>query len=137
MEQLLNIENQMDTIRFVIADDNKINQYIIHFMLKGRYINFNFAENGEEAILALNADLGKPTVLLLDLNMPDMDGFEVLEMLAKDPQKYGNVKTICISAMHFDNSKEQGCLGLCDYYLEKPVDKTQLLEKVASCFAGN
>lgn len=137
MEQLLNIENQMDTIRFVIADDNKINQYIIHFMLKGRYINFNFAENGEEAILALNADLGKPTVLLLDLNMPDMDGFEVLEMLAKDPQKYGNVKTICISAMHLDNSKEQGCLGLCDYYLEKPVDKTQLLEKVASCFAGN
>ncbi len=31
MEQPLNIENQMDTIRFVIADDNKINQYIIHF----------------------------------------------------------------------------------------------------------
>ena len=137
MEQLLNIENQMDTIRFVIADDNKINQYIIHFMLKGRYINFNFAENGEEAISAINADLEKRTILLLDLNMPDMDGFEVLELLAKDPKKYGNVKTICISAMHFDNSKEEGCLELCDYYLEKPVDKTQLLEKVASCFTAN
>lgn len=137
MVQLLNIENQVDTIRFVIADDNKINQYIIHFMLKGRYLNFNFAENGEEAISAINADLEKKTILLLDLNMPDMDGYEVLELLAKDPNKYGNVKTICISAMHFDNSKEQGCLELCDYYLEKPVDKTQLLEKVASCFTIN
>lgn len=137
MVQLLNIENQVDTIRFVIADDNKINQYIIHFMLKGRYLNFSFAENGEEAISAINADLEKKTILLLDLNMPDMDGYEVLELLAKDPNKYGNVKTICISAMHFDNSKEQGCLELCDYYLEKPVDKTQLLEKVASCFTIN
>lgn len=137
MEQLLNIENQMDTIRFVIADDNKINQYIIHFMLKGRYINFNFAENGEEAISTINEDLEKRTILLLDLNMPDMDGFEVLELLAKDPKKYGKVKTICISAMHFDNSKDEGCLELCDYYLEKPVDKTQLLEKVASCFTAN
>lgn len=137
MVQLLNIENQVDTIRFVIADDNKINQYIIHFMLKGRYLNFNFAENGEEAISAINADLEKKTILLLDLNMPDMDGYEVLELLAKDPNKYCNVKTICISAMHFDNSKEQGCLELCDYYLEKPVDKTQLLEKVASCFTIN
>lgn len=137
MEQLLNTENQMDTIRFVIADDNKINQYIIHFMLKGRYINFNFAENGEEAISAINADLEKQTILLLDLNMPDMDGYEVLEFLAKNPEKYGKVKTICISAMHFDNSNEEGCLELCDYYLEKPVDKTQLLEKVQSCIAGN
>ena len=137
MEQLLNIENQMDTIRFVIADDNKINQYIIHFMLKGRFINFNFAENGEEAILAIDADLEKQTILLLDLNMPDMNGFEVLEVLAKDPIKYGKVKTICISAMHFDNSNDKACLELCDHYLEKPVDKTQLLEKVQSCIVGN
>ncbi|HQR94804.1 MAG TPA: response regulator [Sediminibacterium sp.] len=137
MEQLLNIENQMDTIRFVIADDNKINQYIIHFMLKGRYINFNFAENGEEAITALDADLEKQTILLLDLNMPDMDGYEVLELLAKNPKKYGKVKTICISAMHLDNTKEHGSIELCDYYLEKPVDKTQLLEKVESCIVGN
>lgn len=137
MEQLLNIENQMDTIRFVIADDNKINQYIIHFILKDRYINFHFAMNGEEAISVINEKLGKRTILLLDLNMPDMDGFEVLELLAKDPKKYGNVKTICISAMHLDNSTKEDSLKLCDYYLEKPVDKTQLLEKVASCISGN
>ncbi len=67
----------MDTLRFVIADGNKINQYIIHFMLKDRFVNFHFAENGEEAILAIDADL------------------------------------------------------------EKPIDKTRLLEKVQSCMVGN
>lgn len=137
MEQLLNTDNQNDNVRFVIADDNKINQYIIHFMLKPRFINFNFAENGEDAIKALDADLEKLNILLLDLNMPDMDGFEVLDFLSKHPEKYSSVKTICISAMHFDHSKEQVCLGLCDYYLEKPVDKKQLLDIVLNCIASN
>jgi CheY-like chemotaxis protein len=131
MEQLLDIDNQIDNVRFVVADDNKINQFIIHFMLKDCYLNFIL--NGEEAILAIHADQKKQTILLLDLNMTDMDGSEFMQLLAKDPVKYGKVKTSCISAMHKDNTDEEACLRLCDYYLGKPVDKNQLLEKVQSC----
>ena len=125
-------------IQVAVADDHSLLRQALAKLINS-FENFSVlfeANNGNE----IKAKLGKhiiPDIVLLDVNMPDMDGFEVLELLAKDPKKYGNVKTICISAMHFDNSKEEGCLELCDYYLEKPVDKTQLLEKVASCFTAN
>lgn len=84
-------------------------------------VNINFAKNGKEGVAALHD--GKGDLLLLDLNMPVMDGYEVLEHIQKDQLE---VKVIVISGdiqpEAHTRVKELGALA----FIEKPVDKQQL-----------
>ena len=69
----------------LIADDIEINQDALEVVLEDDY-NLLFAENGKEALDVMYSHKDELSMLLLDLNMPVMNGFEVMEHLNRDEQ---------------------------------------------------
>lgn len=117
----------------LIAEDNSINRFVLTSMLKGLNKRIVEVENGREALDALEELKGAATVLLLDLNMPVMDGYGVISKMAQDADGYRNVRTMVISGTFYSDFLERGLGEHINAYLEKPVVKEQLMHKLREC----
>jgi two-component system alkaline phosphatase synthesis response regulator PhoP len=85
------------------------------------------AANGWEAIHAIRAN--RPDIILLDLMLPDLDGFGVCEILRRDPQT-ATIPIVIVSAWSSPDSRHLGLeLGALDY-LTKPFSPQELVERV-------
>lgn len=85
------------------------------------------AANGWEAIHAIRAN--RPDIILLDLMLPDLDGFGVCEILRRDPQT-ATIPIVIVSAWSSPDSRNLGLeLGALDY-LTKPFSPQELVERV-------
>jgi len=112
----------------LVVDDNENNRFTLTRRLKREgYVNISEAVNGKEA---LNHIMEKPVdLVLLDLMMPIMDGFEVLEFLRKD-EKFNTLPVIMISADESMENVVRGIeLGAVDY-LAKPFNPSLLRARV-------
>lgn len=83
--------------------------------------------NGEQALADVQAD--PPDLLLLDVNMPGLDGFEVASMLKADPAT-ATIPIIMVSAQEGRGSRLIGLESGAEDYLAKPVDPAELLAKI-------
>ena len=101
----------------VVDDDDAVRDVITEVLRSNKY-TVVCAENGESALRALRG--GRPGVMLLDLTMPVMSGWELLEYL-KEHDDAGNPSIVVISATTAPGAYE---------HLPKPVDPDLLLEAV-------
>jgi len=102
----------------LIVDDMEANQKILAASLKKLY-NIEYASNGEEALKRLFEDI-TPDLILLDIEMPDMNGFEVLEKLKNSPRTK-NIPIIFVTGHDDIKKEEHGLLiGAVDY-ITKPI----------------
>ncbi|WP_010519645.1 chemotaxis protein CheB [Croceivirga radicis] len=113
--------------KILVADDNRINRHYLKTLLKRTNLLVDYAENGEEAVSMFRQ---KPDydIVLMDIRMPVMDGFEAKEEIVKiNP----NAKVIAQTAHAMSNDREQ-CLskGFVDY-IAKPLGKEDLFEVIA------
>jgi len=113
--------------RALVIEDNADNMKLITFILeKNGYVTIR-AENGKTGIeLTLEE---KPDFILLDIQLPDMDGLEVLKEIRKS-EIDGEIPIIAITsyAMSGDRARliEAGCNG----YLEKPIDPVTVMNQI-------
>jgi len=85
------------------------------------------ATSGEEAVdVALRK---QPDIIIMDIQLPDVDGFEVIGRLKKNPA-FGNIPIIAITAYAMKGDKERIIEAGCDAYLSKPIDTRELPGKV-------
>lgn len=117
----------------LIAEDNSINRFVLTSMLKDLNKRIVQVENGREALDALEELKQTATVLLLDLNMPVLDGYGVIRKMAQDTEAYKHVKTMVISGTFYSDFLEKGLGEHICAYLEKPVVKEQLIHKLREC----
>jgi phosphoserine phosphatase RsbU/P len=116
--------------RILVVDDNDDNRYTLtlYLDLEG-YTNIDAAQNGEEAIARLQADTFD--IVLLDLQMPKVDGFQVLAWLKEQP-RLRDLPVIMISALNELNSVVRCIeLGAVDY-LFKPFNPVLLRARLAA-----
>ncbi len=130
------IKNNVDCINYtnsflqktiLLVEDNAMNQMLLESMLTPTGATLLFANNGAEAIQF--CDTALPDVLLMDVQMPVMDGIEATKMLRK---KFGNSIPIVAMTAHVLPNEKQKCLDAgMNYYISKPIDQAILLQHIA------
>ena len=119
--------NESASNSILIVDDNPFNLQLLGKLLKGYNYEIEFAMNGEAALEWLNTL--KFDLILLDINMPGMNGFEVCSKIRSNPM-FNNMPVIFLSAETERDSILKGFeLGAQDY-LAKPFDSRELLVRV-------
>jgi putative two-component system response regulator len=111
----------------LVVDDSPANIHLLSGILKSRY-KVKAATNGEKALQIARKD-PPPDMILLDVMMPEMDGYEVCRRLKADPQTSG-IPIIFVSG-HIDEEERKKGPGLgAVAYLIKPIDPPALLHQI-------
>jgi CheY-like chemotaxis protein len=111
----------------LIVDDASDNLILLSQLLKEDY-RIKLAQNGQKALDICCSD-APPDLVLLDIMMPDMDGFEVAKRMREHPSSE-TIPVIFVTAMTGDDARERGLdLGAVDY-ITKPIDPNQLKLRV-------
>lgn len=117
-----------ETQKVLIADDDGINRQVLATLLKPEYVVL-LAKTGEQAIERAQRHL--PDLLMLDVMLPDMDGYEVLRRLRADPAT-AHIEVIFITGMGRLEDEARGLkLGAADY-ITKPFNTTVVMARVAT-----
>lgn len=110
----------------LIVDDVTINLRYIAEILKDNY-SLSMAKSGEQALKILNKTA--VNLILLDVKMPVMDGFDVLRELSAD-KKYKDIPVILLTADNNDSTQDKGLsLGAADY-IRKPFVPEEIIERI-------
>ncbi|MEH6434517.1 diguanylate cyclase [Massilia sp. DD77] len=119
--------NVVETQKVLVADDDAINREVLGDLLKPEYTVL-LAKNGAQTLE--RAARHAPDLILLDVMMPDMDGYEVLRQLRADPQTE-HIAVIFISGLDRPEDEANGLkMGASDYIV-KPFNPTVVMARVA------
>lgn len=113
----------MSTKLLICDDSNMARKQLARSLPDGWDVDISFAANGVEGVAAIKA--GKGDVLLLDLNMPEMDGYQVLEAILK--QDLPTLTIVVSGDIQPEAHKRVTSLGALDF-IKKPVNKEKLTE---------
>ncbi len=117
------------TARILVVDDVPSNVKLLEARLLAEYFDVATAMGGEEA-LAICAR-GNIDVIVLDVMMPDLDGFEVCRRLKADP-KTQHIPVVLVTALDKTSDRIRGLEAGADDFLSKPVNELQLISRVRS-----
>ena len=120
--------NKSESPLILAVDDDQINLRLVEKMLSAKDYNVITSTSGEDALLTLKKT--KPDLILLDVMMPEMDGYEVCSKL-KENEKTSFIPVIFVTALGEEQDKAKAfAVGAADY-LVKPIARDNLLEAVA------
>ena len=117
------------TARILVVDDVPANVKLLEVRLLAEYFEVLTAFNGADAIEA--CENGKVDVVLLDVMMPEMDGFEVCRRLKADPATQ-HIPVVMVTALDQIADRVRGLEAGADDFLTKPVNDLQLMTRVKS-----
>lgn len=124
--------NRFSDIKILVVEDNIMNQKFILRLLHKLNIDLDLAENGKQAIEKINGELYD--VILMDIQLPDANGFELAEIIRKteNPNKQTKMIALTASALGQDILKAQA-VGM-DEFLSKPFRPKDLIAKLENVF---
>jgi len=117
------------TARVLVVDDILSNVKLLEAKLAAEYFEVITAFNGEQALARVAAEL--PDIVLLDVMMPGMDGFEVCRRI-KQNTKTTHIPVVMVTALDQPSDRVAGLDAGADDFLTKPVDDTALFARVRS-----
>lgn len=109
----------------LVADDDKNTRLLLKAVLETENYSVVTAENGEEALAAL--DSHHIDLVVLDVMMPKMDGYEFTRLLR---QSNNNLPILMVSARQLPENKKKGFLVGTDDYMVKPIDDEEFLLRI-------
>ncbi|HSE40250.1 MAG TPA: response regulator [Acidobacteriota bacterium] len=118
--------------KIVLVEDNEDNRDMLSRRLTRKGHEVLIAVNGEEAVTLIEKE--QPSVVLMDISLPIMDGFEATRRLkAMDSTK--SIPIIALTAHAMSGDREKAMEAGCDDYDVKPVELTRLLTKIENILA--
>lgn len=116
----------------LLAEDNKTNRFLVRKYLSGLGVKLKEAENGREAVTMCQQHV--PDIILMDMSMPELDGLaatrEIRALNIVQPV------IIALTANAFDSDREACLAAGMDYFLQKPISKSVLLQTLAMLQVG-
>lgn len=119
--------------RVLVADDNHDSAESLGMLLELEGHEVQLAYDGQQALDAAASFL--PDVMLLDIGLPKMDGFEVATRLRQD-RSYDRMLLVAVTGYGTDSDRERARAAGFDHHLVKPVDPRALRELVAGTYSG-
>jgi len=116
----------------LIVDDSPTEIHVLKTMLEKHGFQISAAESGEAGIE--KAKELKPDLILMDIVMPGLNGFQATRQLTKDPQT-SSIPVIIVSTKGQETDKVWGRRQGAKDYLPKPVSETELVDKVNAALA--
>ncbi len=117
----------MDRKRILVVDDEIYIVHILEFSLTMEGYSVLTASDGEEALRIIEQE--RPDLVVLDIMMPKLDGYEVCRRLRQDEQ-FRSLPVILLSAKGRPIDREAGLSAGADDYITKPFSPRKLLEKM-------
>jgi CheY-like chemotaxis protein len=117
----------------LVVDDNRTNRKLCRVILAGEGHRVREAADGAEALTALADD--PPDLILMDVQMPGLDGMATLARLRDDPRSR-RIPVVALTAYAMKGDRERFLAAGCVDYLAKPIDIDQLLEAVRRLGGG-
>ncbi|RKZ39786.1 MAG: diguanylate cyclase [Gammaproteobacteria bacterium] len=122
-----NTSNWKNKSTILIVDDEQVSRYTVEILLSPEGYNLEFAENGEEALEKAEALV--PDLMLLDVMMPGMDGFEVCQRL-RNNKRLAELPIVMVTALDDRESRLRGLKAGADDFMSKPYDRAELRARV-------
>ena len=119
------LNEQKGTILYV--EDNPDNRMLVRRILLSEDYNLLEATNAAEALETLKT--AKPDLILMDINMPDMDGYTLTAKIKTMPG-FEKMPILALTANVMRGDKEKVLEAGCDGYIQKPIDFDELLREV-------
>jgi two-component system, cell cycle response regulator DivK len=113
--------------RVLIVEDNEKNMKLVHDILQAVGYTPIEASSGEEAIALATAEA--PALVLMDIQLPDLDGAAALQRLRADERTAG-IPVLALTAQAMQGDRERFLAAGFDGYLSKPIDVDELIETV-------
>jgi len=113
----------------LIVEDNEMNRDMLSRRLERRGFTIRIAVDGAEGVAMATADI--PDLVLMDMSLPIMDGWEATRTLKANPDTAG-IPVIGLTAHAMAGDREKCLAAGCDDYDTKPIELPRLLEKIQS-----
>ncbi|WP_372775785.1 response regulator [Mangrovibacterium sp.] len=119
--------NSIENVNILVAEDQEFNLLLLKTILEKAKAKVSSAKNGVE-VLDFFFDKKEVDIVLMDLNMPKMDGYETIQQL----KKLAPEMPIIVQTANAMTGEMEKCLDLgADDYIAKPIDQTELILKIA------
>jgi len=115
--------------KILIVDDNRPNVELLQAHLESAGYNVITAFSGEEALTVVESE--RPDIILLDIMMPEMSGYEVCRRLKANPDTK-SIPVVMVTALHELEDVEKAVEVGADDFLMKPIHKHELFARVKS-----
>lgn len=126
-KRVLRLSPGQREIRVLIADDRETNRQLLSRLLAAAGFPAREVVNGEEAVRMVRE--WKPQVVLMDMTMPVMDGYEATRRIKASPD-IGNTVIIAVTASAFEEDRQRILAAGADGFLAKPFKDTELFENI-------
>ena len=114
-------------IKILYVEDNFENRVLIRRVLESEGYLMTEASTAEKAFEEI--EKGIPDLILMDINMPDMDGYTLTAKI-KEKQEHKDIPVIAVTANVMRGDKERALKAGCDGYIQKPIDIDILTEQI-------
>lgn len=115
--------------RILVVDDAPVNVRLLHAKLTAEYFDVVTAEDGPSALAVMEVE--PPDIVLLDVMMPGMTGFEVCRRIKADP-RWTHIPVVMVTALDLPEDRVEGLEAGADEFLTKPVNDLALFARVRS-----
>jgi signal transduction histidine kinase/AmiR/NasT family two-component response regulator len=116
-------------LKILVAEDNQVNQKVARKLLESEGFEVDMVDNGLEAVKAVKNE--NYDIVLMDLQMPEMDGYEATSAIRKmEETTEDHIPIIALTASALDKDKKVSLKTGMDGYVTKPVNKNQLMEEL-------
>src|SRR6266542_4194649 len=117
----------MSKVRILVIEDNMDTYELVHFILERNGYETFQAVNGREGV---NAALKqKPDLIIMDMSMPEMDGWTASDLIKKDKQTSA-IPLIALTAHALPGDRQRALDVGCDEYITKPMDLDELVQTI-------
>lgn len=119
--------------KILVIEDNEQNRYLVSFILQKNEYRVITTRDGLEGMNKAKSE--KPDLILVDIRLPGMDGYEVTRQLRGLPE-FKDVPIIALTAYAMKRDKEKALEAGCDAYIAKPIIPEEFIKVVNSYLKG-